>query len=250
MGENRTTLEIIAPSIEEAIAKGVEELGLPEEALDVEVLDEGSRGLFGLGSRQARVRLSIRTDEDEEQPAPARVAEPAAEKRPARQAAPIQIEEDEILQVAEVVVGELLLKMRVRAGVKAHFGEADDEKSRRPLLVDVSGRDLSILIGRQAETLNALQYIASLIVSKEIGQQLTLVIDVQGYRLRREQQIRQLAERMADQAIKTGRKQVLEPMPASERRIVHIALRNSPDVTTESIGVEPRRKVTIVPKQG
>lgn len=249
MGENRTTLEIIAPSIEEAIAKGVEELGMPEDALDVEVLDEGSRGLFGLGSRQARVRLSIKAEADEDELRPARAAEPA-EKRPAKPAMTIHIEDDEIIQVAEVVVGELLLKMRVRAGVKAHFGEADDEKSRRPLLVDVSGRDLSILIGRQAETLNALQYIASLIVSKEIGQQLTLVIDVQGYRQRREQQIRQLAERMADQAIKTGRKQVLEPMPASERRIVHIALRGYSEVTTESIGVEPRRKVTIVPKQG
>jgi spoIIIJ-associated protein len=112
----------------------------------------------------------------------------------------------------------------------------------------VRGDDLSILIGRRAETLNALQYIAGLIVSKELGRSLSLIIDVEGYRSRREGQLRQLARRMADQAVKTGRRQVLEPMPANERRIIHIELRQHSGVTTESIGEEPRRKVTILPK--
>jgi spoIIIJ-associated protein len=103
------------------------------------------------------------------------------------------------------------------------------------------------LIGRQAETLNALQYLSSLIVSKEIGHSIPLIVDVEGYRARREQQLRQLARRMADQATKTGRRQVLEPMPANERRLIHLELRDNPDVTTESIGEEPRRKVTIIP---
>jgi spoIIIJ-associated protein len=138
--------------------------------------------------------------------------------------------------------------MHVRADVSAQFGVADDLRSRVPVNVDITGQDLSILIGRQAETLNALQYIAGLMVSKEVGRSLTLVIDVQGYRKRREQQLRQLARRMADQAIKTGRRQVLEPMPANERRIIHIELRDHPQVTTESIGEDPRRKVTILLK--
>jgi len=114
--------------------------------------------------------------------------------------------------------------------------------------VEIQGNDLSILIGRQAETLNALQYIASLIVAKEMGQPVTLVLDVEGYRQRREQQIRQLARRMAEQAINTQRRQVLEPMPANERRIIHIELRDNPLVSTESIGEDPHRKVTIIPK--
>ncbi len=114
--------------------------------------------------------------------------------------------------------------------------------------VDIRGDDLSILIGPKAETLNALQYIAGLIISKEIGHSLPLVVDVEGYRARRSQQIRQLARRMAEQAVRTGRRQVLEPMPASERRLVHIELRDHPDVSTESVGEEPRRKVTILPK--
>jgi spoIIIJ-associated protein len=114
--------------------------------------------------------------------------------------------------------------------------------------VDVSGNDLSILIGRQAETLNALQYIAGLMVGKELGRSIPVVIDVEGYRQRRTQQINQLARRMADQAVKTGRRQVLEPMPANERRLIHIELRNHPQVMTESVGEEPHRKVTIIPK--
>ena len=81
-----------------------------------------------------------------------------------------------------------------------------------------------------------------------MGRSVTLVLDVEGYRQRREQQVRQLARRMAEQAIKTGRRQVLEPMPANERRFVHIELRENSHVTTESIGEEPRRKVTIIPQ--
>ncbi|HOV05793.1 MAG TPA: R3H domain-containing nucleic acid-binding protein, partial [Anaerolineaceae bacterium] len=107
---------------------------------------------------------------------------------------------------------------------------------------------LSILIGRRSETLNALQYITSLIVSKELNRWVPLMIDVQGYRNRRERQLRQLGRRMAEQAVQSGRKQTLEPMPANERRVIHMELRNHPQVYTESVGEEPNRKVTILLK--
>ena len=254
MTEKRTNLEVIAPTIEEAIEKGLQDLGLPEEAVEVEILDEGSRGLFGIGARQARVRLIIKSKSEPEKAAVARVSrkveavQVAAE--PAKVAAPPaqDIEADYVLEVARDTVNELLEKMRVRANVTAEYGEPDDARSRVPVMVNVNGDDLSILIGRHAETLNALQYIASLIISKEIGRSLPLVVDVEGYRARRESQLRQLARRMADQAVKTGRRQVLEPMPANERRVIHIELRNNPEVTTESIGEDPRRKITIIPK--
>ena len=116
-------------------------------------------------------------------------------------------------------------------------------------MVNVEGNDLSILIGRRSETLNALQYIASLIVCKRIDRWVPVMIDVQGYRARRERQLRQIARRMADQAIHTGRRQVLEPMPANERRLIHLELRDHPQVATESIGEEPNRKVTIFLKK-
>lgn len=270
MKDSHAVLEVIAPTIEEAIEKGLNELGLPQEDVDIEVLDEGSKGLFGLGSRQARIRLSVKSASSEttvEEASPMQdsgigknasdmpstgvmeIAEGEEEEEEVP-AQPISLapEDEYVLHVAEDTVAELLQRMHVRADVSAQYGEPDDLRNRVPVNVDITGKDLSILIGRQAETLNALQYIAGLMVSKEIGHSLTLVIDVQGYRKRREQQLRQLARRMADQAIKTGRTQVLEPMPANERRIIHIELRDHPQVTTESIGEEPRRKVTIVLK--
>lgn len=276
MGETRASLEIIAPSVEEAVAKGLSDLGMSEDAVVVEVLDPGTHGIFGLGSRQARVRLTIKASSDQEtaevvktgaaEPAPkvelpkAAVDYTPSAPPPAKEAAttnslgkpaPVEavLDDENALQVARETVNLLLEKMKVRAKVTASFGQAEDAQSRIPVLVDVRGEDLSILIGPRAETLNALQYISSLIVSKELGHAVPLVVDVQGYRQRRAQQIRQLARRMADQAIKTGRRQYLEPMPANERRLVHIELRDHPDVTTESIGEEPRRKVTIIPKE-
>lgn len=264
MNEKRTNVEIIAPSVEEAIEKGVQELGLTREQVEIEILDEGGHGLFGLGSRQARVRLTIKTT------APSTMEQkisdvippstPQAVDTEDKQAVldetsaapalsyPSGLGEDFILDIARDVVQELLTKMKVQATVKAEFGKAEDERSRVPVKVNVHGDDLSYLIGRQAETLNALQYIAALIVSKEIGRSIPLLVDIEGYRSRRENQLRQLARRMADQAIKTGRRQILEPMPANERRIIHIELRDHPRVSTESVGEEPRRKVTIIPK--
>jgi spoIIIJ-associated protein len=115
--------------------------------------------------------------------------------------------------------------------------------------VDVHGEDLSGLIGRHAETLNAFQYVASLMVGKETQQWVQLVVDVEGFRSRRERQLKQLANRMAEQVMKTGRRGSLEPMPSNERRIIHLELRGHPAVTTESTGEEPHRKVVVVPKE-
>ena len=268
MEDNKTTLEVIAPSIEEAIAKGVSELGLTENDVEIEVLDEGTKGLFGLGSRQARIRISIKSvtspesgpseDYVDEESEVEEISQTISTKAPEEESYAEElstyaqvskpIPDDITLHVTKETVSELLEKMKVQAEVTATLGEAEDAHSRIPVHVDIHGNDLSILIGRQAETLNALQYIASLIVGKELGRAVTLVIDVEGYRQRREQQIRQLARRMAEQAVNTKRRQVLEPMPANERRLVHIELRENPLVTTESTGEEPHRKVTIIPK--
>jgi spoIIIJ-associated protein len=256
MNEQRATLEIIAPTVEEAIAKGLAELGLQREEVTVETLDEGSRGLFGLGARQARIRLTVTgTAEIIEPPALSQPAQPAPPlSTPPTQteptsAVPEEAEAEYILGVARDTVSELLQKMKVSAQVSASFGPPEDTRSRISVQVSIRGDDLSILIGRRAETLNALQYIAGLIINKEIGRSIPLVVDVEGYRNRRETQLRQIARRMADQAIKSGRRQVLEPMTAAERRIIHIELRKNPLVTTESVGEEPNRKVTIIPKE-
>ena len=257
MKSQRATLEIIAPTVNEAIEKGLGELELPRDAVEIEILDEGSRGLFGLGSHQARVRLIVKSNG--EQPAGSvhmpDVEEPYTEEmeeeptlKPVR-IQPANAKEQIPLHVAQETVSELLIKMHIQAQVIASYGEVDDVRGTRAILVDVTGKDLSVLIGKRSETLNALQYIARLIVSKELGENVTLIIDVEGYRTRREHQLRQLAHRMAEQAIKTGRKQTLEPMPPNERRIIHMELRDDAQVTTESFGEEPHRKVTIIPKE-
>jgi spoIIIJ-associated protein len=274
----RTTLEIIAPTVEEALEQGLSQLGLTADAVSVEVLDSGSKGLFGLGGRQVRVRLTVNPPPGMEvppppapKPVPAKKAESAPkarEQKPREQkpraekvekpreektetAAPARrIDElnDPMLNTSEEVVSKLIHHLGMKAQVSAHFDESSSDDHHN-ILVDVRGEDLSALIGRHAETLNAFQHVASLIVGKLTQKWVQLTIDVEGYRARREKQIRQLARRMADQVTKTGRKVTMEPMPSGERRLVHIELRGDPAVTTESVGEEPYRKVVILPKE-
>lgn len=254
----RTTLEIIAPTVEEAIAQGLAQLGLTADAVSIEVLDTGNKGLFGLGKPQVRVRLTVNGPEDEvkevrtEPAVPAREAKPVVTPPTQDKPAPVQpaesrLEADPVLDRTEAVVSRLLHMLKLKAQVSAHYAAVERE-GRRNIHVDVRGDDLSILIGRRSETLSAFQYVASLIVGKETGQFVQLTVDVEGYRSRREKQLIQMAKRMAEQVAKNGKRQTLEPMPSEERRIIHIALRDHPDVTTESTGEDPYRKVMILPK--
>jgi spoIIIJ-associated protein len=237
----KTSLDVIAPTVEDAIQQGMAELGVPREQLLIEVLDEGGKGFLGLSERQARVRLSLRTDDDAdvEQPEIAEVAPTATPE--------IAASDEDAVKATHQTVLDLLGHMDIEADIEARWGELDDKGKIRPLLVDVRGDDLSILIGRRGETLTALQYITRLIVAKQMEEPIAVVIDVQGYRARREQQLRKLARSMAKQAIELGRIMTLEPMPANERRIIHVELRENPQVQTESVGEGNRRKVTIIP---
>jgi spoIIIJ-associated protein len=251
----RTTLEKIAPTVEEAIAEGLTELGLTAEDVDLEVMDNGSRGLFGVGSRQARIRLTVKTlssgpDTGVEKPATTHPKISSQMHDDATMEASedaFNVLDDNLLFISRQTVAELLEKMKVPAHTEVRYGEPDEE-GQRPVLVDVQGDDLGVLIGRRAEILNALQYVVNLIVSKQADHWVQVIIDVQGYRARHERQLRKMAQRMADQAMKAGRRQVLEPMSASDRRIIHLELRDHPGVTTQSVGEEPTRKVTILPK--
>jgi spoIIIJ-associated protein len=272
----RTTLEIIAPTVEEALAQGLAQLGLPAEAVSVEVLDAGTRGLFGLGGRQVRVRLTVNPPPgsaaapkpvvEEKRPAAAQRSksrpkrEPAAEAvrerskpapasaKPASKFETLPEGHDAVLETTEATISKLLYHMGLEAQVSAHYGEVERE-GRRPIMVDIRGEDLGVLIGRRGEMLNAFQYVAALMVGKETGQFIHLVVDVEGHRDRRERQLRQLARRMAEQVLKSGRKLTLEPMSAAERRIIHMELREHPAVKTESSGEEPHRKITILLKE-
>lgn len=244
----KTTLEIIAPTVEEAIADGLAQLGLTADAVSVEVLDTGSKGLFGLGKSQVRVRLTVNgSDEEEVVETESAAFEPDPSPAPAQEISP-QLEQDALLDLTESTISKLIYMLGLEAQVSAHYDDMDREE-RRYINVDVRGDDLSVLIGRRSETLNAFQYLASLMIGKEAKQFVQLMVDVEGFRARREKQLVQMAQRMADQVTKNGRRQSLEPMPSAERRIVHIALRDHPAVRTESTGDDPYRKVVILPKE-
>jgi len=280
----RTTLEIIAPTVEEALAQGLAQLGLPADAVSVEVLDAGNKGLFGLGGRQVRVRLTVHGPEDtlpaeaprreaapapgagkakpqpKREPKPEPKSEPKPEPKPELQSEPkgelkaepasaaaASGDHDALLDTTEAIVSKLLHLLRMRGQVSAHYAEESSD-DRRTILVDVRGEELLPLTSHRAEGLNAFQHVASLMVGKEAKQWVQLVVDVEGFRSRREKQLQQLARSVAEQVVKTGKRASLEPMSSSERRVVHIELRGHPAVTTESTGEEPHRKVVIIPK--
>lgn len=246
MTDRNPSLEVIAPSVEEAIEQGAEELGVAVDELQVEVLDEGSRGLLGVGTRQARVRLTLKGEEAEEAIHEATTERPEPLETKVAEAEP-PADDAETVRLAREATEDLLRHMGVEAKTSARWGEADAPGKMRPLFVDIQGQDLSLLIGRRGETLDALQYILRLILGKELQAPIPVIVDIEGYRARREQTLRRLARRMADQALERKRTLSLEPMPPNERRIIHIELRDHPGVRTESVGEGDRRKVTIIP---
>jgi spoIIIJ-associated protein len=220
------SIEVSAPTVEEAIAKGLAELGKAEDEVEIEVLDPGSRGLLGIGAKEALIRLSF-AEPQEETPPPEKHTE----------------------QIARETLQELLVKMGVKAQVFIRpEEEMPQDEDAPPFILDIMGDDLGVLIGRRGQTLQSLQYITRLIVSREVQHWVNLVVDVEKYKLRREKSLRQLAQRMAERVAFDGQPVALEPMPPNERRIIHLTLRDHPIVTTKSIGKGDRRKVTIVPK--
>ena len=157
----------------------------------------------------------------------------------------------ELQSVALDVLNTLLDEIGVMAAVEVvdRGGQLDEASGDvNPLVLNVVGDDLGILIGRRGDTLRDLQFITRLITSRRLGTWPNLVIDVEGYKAKREDSLRTLARRVADQVRSSGEATVLEPMPAHERRIVHLTLRDDPDVYTESTGKDERRKVQILPK--
>ncbi len=239
MTEMGQAIEATGANVEAAIEAGLERLGVARDEVEIEVLDEGSQGMFGLGAREASVRLTA-------EPRPATVVMDEPE--------PPVAEEDEAedegyeAQVAEGALLELLALMgieEVQVGVRR--AEPAEDEDEVPLVLDVRGPDTEELIGYKGKTLAALQRITRLIVGHELESRTWLVVDAGGYKAGREKSLRSLALRMAEQVERTDRTVMLEPMPPNERRIVHITLRNHHHVTTKSIGEGDRRKVTIVP---
>jgi len=228
MQEGRS-VEVSGRTVDEAIQRALEQLSADRDHVETQVLTEGSRGILGLGAEEARVKVTL------VEPLKYLAAETEEE---------LLAGSEEVSEVAVDVLRDLLRHMGVRATVTVRD---DTAATAPPVILDVEGDDLGILIGRQGETLRDLQYITRLIVSRKLQHWVNVLVDVGGYKRRRERVLAELAERMAERVVAEGRPVSLEPMPAHERRIVHMALRNHEFVTTESTGEGRRRKVVILP---
>jgi spoIIIJ-associated protein len=257
--EERRNVVASGKTVEDAIANGLAMLGVRRDQVNVEIIKEGSRGVLGFGAENAQVRLLVKqvpkrppepapepavTRKAEEVPAPAPVAAPA----PAPEVM-AEMEQSMEGEIGSEVLSEMLTLMGIHAEVELASGDelAEDGEPAPPVL-NITGDDLGILIGRRGETLRALQYLLRLMVSHRIKHWTNLIVDVESYRVRRQQALVNLANRVAERVAQSGRTQALEPMPAYERRIVHMALRNHPQVRTQSVGEGERRKVTIIPR--
>ena len=208
------SIEVKGKTVDEAIFNGLDQLGLSIDQVNVEILHEGSKGIFGLG-KSAQVRLT---------------------------------EKDSPAKDAENFLNTLFEKMHVGATANATEGE-------EAIKINIEGDSTGILIGRRGETLDALQYLTSLVVNKGNGpyvdrEEYTRVsLDTENYRKKREVTLIRLANRIAAKVAKTGRKVVMEPMNPYERRILHSALQGNPKVETVSEGEEPYRRVIVKKKR-
>ncbi len=217
------SLEMSGKTVEEAIQRALEKLGVSREEVKVTVLKEGRHGVLGMGAEEALIRV-----------------EPLV---------PTPKKESDIADAAKGILEALLSMMGVSASVVSPAGSFVESEASAPIAFDIKGDDLGILIGRRGQTLSCLQYIVRLIVGHQTEAWVPIIIDVEGYKQRRYEALRALAWRMAEEAKANGVPFTLEPMPAYERRIVHLALAEHPDVTTQSIGEGEARKVVILPKE-
>lgn len=202
--------EKTAKSVDEAIALGLEELKIDDiSEVNVEVLEEGSKGFLGLGSKEAHVKLSVK---------------------------------DANAAIAKRFLKDVFEAMKLEVNIDAKSGEGNT------LNIDLSGEYMGIIIGKRGDTLDSLQYLTSLIVNHESDEYIKVTLDTENYREKRVEALLKLAERLGNKVARTGRKYTLEPMNPYERRIIHASLQDNEDITTFSVGEDPYRKVVIAPK--
>lgn len=203
-------VEKTGKTVEDAIEAALQELGATRNEVDIEVLEEPSKGIFGLiGVKPARVKVVLK---------------------------------DGPTQRAGSLLKDIFKTMQLDV-------QMDIQEREHGVFINLEGPDLGILIGRRGETLDALQYLVNLSVNKNQDTRRKIIIDIEGYRSRREETLQRLALKLADKARQRGRNVVLEPMSSQERRIIHTALQGRDDIYTFSEGEEPYRKIVISPKK-
>lgn len=204
------TIEKKGKSVDEAIKAALDELGCSINDVNIEVIDEGSKGILGFRTKQAVIKATLKLTPEEQ---------------------------------ARQVVDEILTKMKIDYQIDKV------ECNNGTVRINIIGNDMGLLIGRKGETLNALQFIAGLIINRQQEERIRLVLDVEDYRKKREESLESLALRLSDKVKNTRKNVVMRPMSSQERRIVHTILQEDPQVVTYSMGDEPNRKVVIALKK-
>ncbi len=205
------SIEKSGKTIEEAVDLAIEELGVTHENIEYEILEEPSKGLFGLfGGKMARVRVTVKFKD------------------------PIAVAKEFLEQVFNTMKLEVFIEKMSQEDA---------------IVLNLRGDDLGLLIGKHGQTLDALQYLCNLAANKNAEQRVKIIIDVEDYRKRRAETLSRLALRLADKVRRRGDRIVLEPMNPHERKIIHMALQNDRRIVTYSEGDEPFRKVVIALKK-
>ena len=217
------TIQMTGKTVEEAIEIALRELDVDRGEVEIDVISRGKSGVFGIGSEPAKVKVS-------------KVAL-SSSKDPDSSS--------DVIRVARETIDDLISLMDV--DVMCNLRQAESEEVGGPLF-EIEGDDSGLLIGRKGETLRSLQFMVRFLVSRKTGERANLSVDVEGYDDRRRQSLSNLANRVAQRVIKTGRSIELEPMNPRERRLVHITLSESGDVYTESSGTGEGRRVVILPR--
>ena len=214
-------LEVSGKTVDAAIHVALEQLGASEDQVEVTVLKKGRSGVLGMGAEEARIKVRLL-------PVPGEKGEKA-----------------DVVKVAREVAETLIESMRITADVSV----AQSATGELPVTMNIDGDDLGVLIGRRGQTLASLQYVVRLIVAEKLKMWVPINVDVAGYKKRRYESLQSLALRLAEQVQRNRRLIMLEPMPADERRIIHLALADNPDITTQSMGEGEMRKVAILLKK-
>lgn len=238
--------EIIAegPSVEEAIEAALEQMGVQQDAVQFEVLSEPGRGLFKGGSAPARVRVWLRPGvvlggDTEVEPSVNEVQPGVSEDQPA------DLSDDQLDAIADTgadAIRAILAAFGIEGGIDEYEGDEGE------IILDITGDDLAILIGRHGRTLDALQVVVSTITNRKLDIRYPLVVDVSGYRHRRRVKLEEIARSAAERAVRQRRPVQLRPMSSFERRLIHMMLREDRRVLTESEGSEPRRMIVVRPR--
>lgn len=234
-----------APTVEEALDAALEEMGVQQDAVEYEVLEEPGKRLFGAG-KPARVRVWLKASFVKELEREQREEAEESPAAPREIATPAVLSDEEFDQVADAAVS-VIQEILDAFGIESSIDEYEGDEGE--VILDIVGGELGLLIGRHGKSLEALQTLVSAITNKRLGQRYAVMVDVEGYRARRRVKLEEMARQAAERASRQKRSIKLRPMSAYERKVVHVALRNDRRVETASEGEEPFRQVVVTPKR-